>query len=282
MPPHCPVCVDPRHPLPAGGWDFRSADEVAGAHATSWREVLRGVWMLEADPAIGIGPAGWFIETEHGNVHWEGAGWTDDAALDWIEGRGGVHFLAFSHAHVLGSAWRVAERFAPEAVVQDLQLAWAQALPVSWPFGARGPLAEGLTLVHTGGHTPGHTVLHWAARSLVFCGDAFKFRLDSDGRATDVSTHTAYDAHIPLSHDHARRYQEVFGALDFDGVVSPWEAVPSGGKEAAMDLLSAQLRGRPSADWHPIPHGPLPAAAAHNANRQVEGVDRQTSNEAHP
>lgn len=267
-PPSCPVCLDYRHPLPPNGWDFRSAEDVGRHHVTTWREVLDGVWMLEAEPAVGIGPAGWLIETEHGNIHWEGAGWTSDDALDWMASRGGVRFLAFSHSHVLGSAWRVAERFRPEVVVQSAQLPFAQALPVSWPFGARAEWADGLALVHTGGHTEGHSVLHWAARRLVFCGDAFKFRLDADGRATHVSTHKAYDAHIPLSHDDARSYRETFGALDFDGIVTPWEAVPERGKAAALALLDAQLAGRPSADWFEIPNGPLPAAAAHNANRQ--------------
>ncbi len=288
-PPSCPVCTDYRHPLPPGGWHFLDAPTVAASRTTSWREVLDGVWMIESDPAVGIGPAGWLVETEAGNIHWEGAGWTSDAALDWMAERGGVRWLAFSHSHVLGSAWRVAERFAPEAVVQSQQLPWAQALPVSWPFGRTAQLADdagglntspttaatplgtapasGPSLVHTGGHTDGHSVLHWPARRLVFCGDAFKFRLDSDGRATHVSTHKAYDAHIPLSHDDARAYREAFGALDFDGVVTPWEAVPTGGKAAAMHLLGVQLAARPTADWVEIPDGPLPAASAHNANR---------------
>ena len=60
---------------------------------------------------------------------------------------------------------------------------------------------------------------------------------------------------------------ETFGALDFDGLVTPWEAVPEGGKAAALALLDAQLVGRPSADWFEIPGGPLPAASASNANR---------------
>ena len=270
-PPSCPVCLDYRHPLPPGGWDFQTPDEIADGRETTGREVLPGVWMFESAPAVGIGPAGWLIQTEHGNVHWEGAGWTSDAALDRMEQLGGVRFLGFSHCHVLGSAWRVAERFRPEVVVQSEQLPFAQALPVSWPFGEEAELAPGLRILHTGGHTDGHSVLHLESRGedrgLVFCGDAFKFNLDAEGRATHVSTHKAYDAHIPLSHDDARAYRELFGPLGFDGMVTPWEAIPTGGKQAALALLDRLLDGRrPSADPFPIPGGPLPAAAAHNAN----------------
>ena len=258
-PPDCPVCTDYRHPLPPAGWDFLSEAEAAERFETTAREVLPDVWAFETTPALGIGPLGWILRTEHGNVSWEGAGWTSDAALDQIEALGGVRFLSGSHAHVVGSWWRVAERFQPEAVVQSEMLPFAQALAVSWPFGERAELAPGLRLLHTGGHTPGHSVLHWEARRLLFCGDAFKFKLDEGGRATHVSTHKAYDAHIPLSHDDVRAYRAVFAGLDFDGVVTPWEAVPTGGKAAVLDLLDRLLEGRPSADWHEIAGGPLPA-----------------------
>ena len=259
VPPSCPVCTDYRHPLPPEGWDFRTVSEVARGHETTWREVLDGVWAFEATPAIGIGPFGWLVQTPHGNVWWEGAGWVSDTALDHVEALGGVRWLSFSHSHVLGAAWRVAERFAPETVVQSRELSFAQALAVSWPFGARADLAPGLALVRTAGHTDGHSVLHWAKRRLVFCGDAFKFRLDGAGRATHISTHQAYDAQIPLAHDDAQRYRDLFADLDFDGLVTPWEAVPAGGKTAALALLDAQLAGRPFADWFEIPAGPLPS-----------------------
>ena len=262
-PPDCPVCRDFRHPLPPAGWRFVSDADAAGTFATTAREVLPDVWAFESAPALGIGPLGWLVRTEAGNVWWEGPGWMDDAALDRVGALGGVRWLSGSHAHVFGAAWRVAERFRPETVHHTENLPWARAMRTSWPFGTaaggRAELAPGVSLVHTGGHTPGHTVLHWAARRLVFCGDAFKFNLDVAGRATHVSTHLAYDAHVPLAHDHVRAYQAVFGGLDFDGVVTPWEAVPAGGRAAVLALLDAQLAGRPFADPWPLPGGPLPA-----------------------
>ena len=265
-PPSCPVCLDFRHPLPPGGWAFRPAADVALEHRTRWREVLPGVWMFEADPAIGIGPAGWLVQTEHGNVHWEGAAWTSDAALDQMERLGGVQFLGFSHAHVLGSAWRVAERFRPEVAVQEAQLPWAQALPVSWPFGTRAEWAPGLGLVHTGGHTDGHTAFHWQPRGLVFCGDAFKFILDAEGRATHVSTHKAYDAHIPLSHDDARRLPRRVrpARLRRHGDAVGGRA---GGRQGRRARAAGPPRRRPPLG-RPLPHPRRPAPRRRRAQRQ--------------
>ena len=89
----------------------------------------------------------------------------------------------------------------------------------------------GLTLIHTAGHTPDHTVLHDAAnRRVLFCGDAMKFTFAVAGadrrRARDRSrAHKAFDAHLPLTRGDVRRYRDLFEPLDFDAVVTPWEVV---------------------------------------------------------
>ena len=251
-PPSCPVCTDFRHPLPPDGWRFETAAEVGRRVATRWREVAPGVTEFWNEPQVGIGPHGYLIATPAGNVAFEGASWYSDEALDHVAALGGVRALSASHPHVYGALWRLVERFAPEVAVHTGDLPFAQAFRVSWPFDEWAELAPGLTLWHTGGHTDGHAVLHWEARRLLFCGDALKFTLDAAGRGAAVSCHKAFDAHIPLSHAEVRRYAAVMRPLDFDAVLTPWEFVPSGGKEAALALFAAQLAGRPFADPLPI------------------------------
>ena len=250
-PTTCPVCEDYRHPLPPDGYAFAAPAEVAESHRVTMKEVLPGLWRIETTPQIGIGSCGLLLVTPAGNLHFEGAGWYDDATLGKIEKLGGVRWQAFSHSHVLGGAWRVNERFAPETIVQAEQLPFAQALRVSFPFDETWRVSDDLSLHRTAGHTPGHMVLLWHSRRLLFCGDALKFKLDATpvGRATAVSCHKAFDAHIPLTHGDVRRYRGVMEPLDFDGVVTPWEVVPTGGKAAAMTLFDAQLAGTPFADF---------------------------------
>jgi hypothetical protein len=251
-PPDCPVCTDFRHPLPPDGWRFARAGEVDASVACRWEEVAPGVTMFWTEPRIGIGPCGYLIQTAAGNVAFEGAGWYDEAALAHVASLGGVRWLSGSHGHVYGALWRLVERFAPEVVVHTGELPLAQAFRVSWPFDDSAELAPGVTLWHTGGHTPGHAVLHWAERRALLCGDALKFTFDAAGRADTISCHKAFDAHIPLSHADVRRYRVVIEPLDFDAVFTPWECVPHGGKQAALALFAAQLAGRPFADRLPI------------------------------
>ena len=256
VPATCPVCEDYRHPLPPDGYAFRTTDEVANRQRVTWDEPLPGVTRFSTAPQLGIGSCGYLIEHPVGNVHFDGCGWYDGAALDYIEARGGVATLAASHPHVYGALWRVADRFAPTSAFQAESLPFCQAFDVSFPFDERWEVADGLTLIRTAGHTPDHTVLHDAANRRLYCGDALKFTFPEPGqtvgRPDTVSTHKAFDAHIPLTHGDARRYLELFEPLDFDVVVTPWEVVTAGGKDAALRLLRAQLDGPPSADPMPL------------------------------
>lgn len=252
VPPHCPMCVDYRHPLPASGWSFRTAAEAS--RQTRWHEPMPGVWQFWNPDGIGVGPTGFVVVREEGNVAFEGAGFYSDDALDFIDALGGVRWASASHSHVMGALWQLDARFAPEIVFQQDELPMAQALRTAWPFEHRADLAPGLTLVHTGRHTPGHSVLFWSERRALFVGDCFKFRLDGEGRPTHVSTHRAYDAHLPLSHGDLRHYLSVLGSLGFETAVTPWEVVPRVGKAAMMHLFTTLLRrDRPAADFLALP-----------------------------
>ena len=261
LPLTCPVCEDYRHPLPHEGYRFLTPEEVDAAYETVWREVLPDVVQFstrhrETGEPLGIGPRGLLLLRPAGNIAFEGSGWYSDAALDHVASLGGVRYLAASHGHVFGAVWRLDKRFSPEAVFHAEQLPLAQALRVRYTFDDRWDLAPGVELIHTGGHTPGHCVLHWAERGILFCGDAIKFTLDADpvGRPLTVSTHKAFDAHIPLTRGDLLRLRAHLQDLEFDAVVTPWEVVVpgAGGKAAAMAAIERQLADRPTADALPI------------------------------
>ena len=255
-PAACPVCEDFRHPLPPDGWRFAPADVIAARVRCRVTEPLPGLVVIEAPGAPGIGQSGYLLRTSHGNVAFEGAAWYDDDALDAIAALGGVRWIAASHAHVYGALWRVAERFGAEVVLHRDDLAFSQALPVTWAFDDKAELAPGVRLLHTGGHMAGHVVLHWddpaRGRRLLCCGDAFKYTLDGDGPAacaSTISTHKAFDADIPLTHGELAHYEAVLAPLVVDVVVTPWEIVHGNGLAAARALLALQAAAtRPFTD----------------------------------
>ncbi len=249
-PPSCPVCLDPRHVLPAGGWEFLSPKKVE--RRCRWKEIEPGIWRYTTEPPLGISSSGYLIVRPEGNVAFECAPFYDGDALDHIESLGGVAYLSASHPHTYGALWQLVERFDPEVLLHRDDLFWAKAFGVTWTFDAEAELGGGLALIRTGGHFAGHAVLYHRERGILFSGDAVKLELADERTADGISTHKAFVRRIPLSPGEVRRYREVFAALDFDQTFTPFEQCRNVGRAEILRLLDAQLSGRPFVEAMPL------------------------------
>jgi hypothetical protein len=250
-PPACPVCTDVRNALPADGFEFRTAKEVGDLLTSSWRPAADGVTQFSCSPDFGLAGSGWLIDTADGLVAFEAAPYYDAAALAEIRSRGGLVSLGSSHVHGYGALWQLQDEFDPATVfvgVDDLQ--WTKAFVVTWPADEVFPVAPGLTMHRTGGHFPGHSVLHDEARGHLFCGDSLKVDLGPDGEALALSAHKAFHAQIPLSHGELRHYRSVVEPLQFSRVFTPFETAAVSTSQV-LALIDRLLSGRPQA-------GPIP------------------------
>lgn len=250
-PPSCPVCTDVRNALPDDGWRWLTPADVAGREAR-WAEVTPGVTGFWIEPNPGLGTTGWLIDTADGPVAWEGAGYYPPAALAEIRRRGGLRVVGSSHVHGYGALFQLQDEFAPEVLAVGVQdLAWTKAFRVTWPVDERLELAPGLVVHRTGGHFPGHNVLHDERRGILFCGDALKVDLAEDGTPVGLSCHKAYHAQIPLSHAEVARARELIAPLDFEAVATPFEYAAPVSTKQVLALFDRQLAGPPLA-------GPVP------------------------
>ncbi len=255
VPQRCPVCEDHRHVLPDDGYAFLTPAAAAEAHTTVWDELEDGVWRFRLDPPIGIGPMGYLVERETGNVAFEGCGWYSDAALEHIASLGGVAWASASHPHAYGALWQLAERFAPQVALAVHDLDWATAFTVTRPYDDVLDLGGGLVLHRTAGHFDGHAVLHDARHGILFAGDALKLRLDptDERRALEISCHKAFVRGVPLTEAELGGYREVFARLEFEQIWTPFEQGANAGRAAALALVDQQLAsGVPHAGFVPI------------------------------
>ena len=253
-PPSCPICADHRHVLPDDGPTYLEPRDLDG-HGTVWDELEDGVWRFRLEPQVGIGPMGYVIQREDGNVAFEGCGWYSDAALDHIEGLGGLAWASASHPHSYGCLWRLQERFSPRVALNVHDLEWATAFTVTRPYDESLDLGGGLALHRTGAHFAGHAVLHDPRHGILFAGDALKLRLDpaDERRATGISCHKAFVRGVPLTETELRGYRSVFARLAFDQVWTPFEQGANAGRAAALALVDQQLSsGVPHAGFVPI------------------------------
>ena len=240
----CPVCTDFRHTPPETGWEFLTFEQAAARYQTRWAEDELGVITFTVEPKLGIGPSGYLIPRKEGNLGFESCGFYDERALDFIESRGGLAQLSFSHPHAFGAAWQLQERFEPQVAIQVEDLGWTQTLDTDVPFDESWQLAPGARLIHTGGHFDGHSVLHLSDRKILFAGDMLKFHFD--GAAFEgISTHKAFNRRVPMSHAEVRRYQSVVAAIDFEHVYTTFERAPARARALALQLFEAQLSGEP-------------------------------------
>jgi hypothetical protein len=164
------------------------------------------------------------------------------------EAEGGFDVLASSHVHGYGALWQLQQELEPRVVcvgVRDLE--WTKAFRVTWPADDELELAPDLTLHRTGGHFPGHSVLHDRRRGVLFCGDSLKVDLDEAGAPVALSAHKAFHAQIPLSHGELREYLTVVGALDFEAVATPFELVRGVTTDHVVHLVQRLLSGPPDA-----------------------------------
>ena len=252
-PPSCPMCLDARHVTPQDGWRFWTEDQARERFPCHWAEVESGVWRFWNEPVSGIGPSGYLIQTEAGNMGFEGCTVFSEAALAHIATLGGLQVLSASHPHSYGAIWQLQDRFDPELALAAGDFAWSAALHVSWPWDDRLDPLPGLELHRTGGHFAGHAVLFDRTRRILFCGDALKFEHDPHDarRAMTISAHKAFVRGVPLTPRELERYRAVFAPLDFVQTWTPFEQARNSGRAEALALIDAMLNTRPHAA--PVP-----------------------------
>lgn len=249
----CPVCADVRNALPAGGFEFRTPAEVESiVTGFSRPTAVAGITEFGLEPRFGLDSRGWVIESDDGLVCFECAPWYTAGMLQRLHrmatANGGIHVLAASHVHGYGALWQLQLELEPRTVcinVHDLE--WTKAFRVTWPADDQLELAPDLTLYRTGGHFPGHSVLHDRRRDVLFCGDSLKVDLDDAGTPVALSAHKAFHAQIPLSHGELRDYLAVIGELEFTTVGTPFELVSGVTTDHVVHLVQRLLSDPPNA-----------------------------------
>lgn len=250
-PPWCPVCIDVRNALPDDGWSFLTLEDLAGRVTCHWRDCGDGLHEFWCEPRTGLDSHGFVLARPGGNVSFEAAPFYDASALARIDDLGGITTAAASHPHGYGALWQLQDELAPPVLaigVDDLQ--WTKAFRVTWPTDDRHELAPGLVMHRSGGHFPGHSVLHDERRGILFVGDLLKVDLDGT-TPVGLSCHKAFHAQIPLSHAEVRQARALVERLEFDAVATPFEFAAPVSQKQVLALFDRQLAGQPVA-------GPIP------------------------
>jgi hypothetical protein len=224
-PEHCVICTDERQYVAPGGQHWTSFAELAETHASDLRDQEPGLLGVGVIPFVGIGQRALLIDHPEGGVLWDCVPYLDDRAAAEIADRGGVRAIAISHPHFYAALVSLSEKLGgPPVYLHEADADWVMRPDPRIRFwsGETHDLGHGLTLIRSGGHFAGSTMLHWPAGAegtgALLTGDTMMVTPDT----SRVSWMRSYPNLVPLPPDIVRRIVAATEPFAFDRIYAAW------------------------------------------------------------
>jgi hypothetical protein len=228
-PSTCAICQDDRQYIKASGQQWTTLDRLRVSHRNSIKFNEPGVIGVGVEPHFAIGQRALFVRTPSANVLWDCISLLDDAVVEMIRAMGGLSAIAISHPHYYSTMVEWSRAFGGVPIylhAADRQWVMRPDKAVQFWEDATLRLADGLTLIHCGGHFAGGAVLHWAngaeGRGVIFSGDIIQVVPDRK----HVSFMYSYPNYIPLSMAAVERIVQAVEPFEFDRIYGGfWDMV---------------------------------------------------------
>jgi glyoxylase-like metal-dependent hydrolase (beta-lactamase superfamily II) len=234
-PPSCPVCEDERQYVRWSGQEWTTFEELRSSHRNAFTDE-GGLTGIGIEPSFAIGQRALVVPTGEGAVLWDCVSLITDEAIERIRRMGSLKAIAISHPHYYSALAEWSEAFGGVPVYlheDDRQWAMRPHDAVRFWSGDTLEIGPGLTLIRTGGHFEGSTVLHHAAgaggRGDLFVGDNLQVTQDR----CFVSFMRSYPNYIPLNRAAVERigaavapypFERVFGAFAHRNILQDGKA----------------------------------------------------------
>lgn len=240
-PAACPICEDERQYVGWAGQRWTTmAKLVAAGHWNRFLEEEPGLVSIGTEPKFAIGQRALLVRTPAGNILWDCITLLDPSTVARVRELGGIAAIAISHPHFYDSmtSWSAAFGDCP-VYIHAADEEWVQypAPGLRLWQGDSAEVLPGVTLINTGGHFPGSTVLHWSAgaegRGALLTGDSITVVQDRRW----VSFMYSFPNLIPLADAQVRRIVDVLRPFHYERIYSLWE-----GRVTATDGSAAVER----------------------------------------
>lgn len=243
----CRICDEPRQFLGVMGQQWTTLDrlQVSFRNSIKWKE--EGLIGIGTEPHFAIGQRALFLRTPKGNILWDCVALLDPAIVEMIKSMGGLMAIAISHPHFYSTMVQWSRAFGGVPIyLHAADQPWVMRPDPSIVFweGQTRSLAEGITLIHCGGHFEGGTVLHWAdgaqGKGALFTGDIIQVAADRQF----VSFMYSYPNYIPLSPASVQQIVAAVAPFPFDRIYGGfWDRViEQKGKSAVQKSAERYLK----------------------------------------
>ena len=250
-PPHgCKICLDGRQYVPSSGQGWTTSVALSARHFGIWRMHEPGLYGFGVSPKFAIGQRGIFVDTGEGLILWDLVPFLDDATRQLVRSLGGVKAIAISHPHYYSNLVDWSRAFGNVPVyLHDADRDWVTRPDqcIRYWSGESLELVSGATIIRTGGHFEGASILHWAAgaggRGALLTGDSVQV-----GPDRRVSFMRSYPNMVPLSATTVECIAAKLKPLSFDRIYGAFfDSVVQTNAKAVMrdsvDRYLAALRG---------------------------------------
>jgi hypothetical protein len=237
-PAECLICLDERQYV---GWDgqaWTTLDALRHTHHNRVDPELPGLLGIGTEPKFAIGQRALLVAHATLPVLWDCVSLVDDATVAAVGAAGGARAIAISHPHYYSGMieWSRALGGIP-IYLHEADRRWVMRPDPAIRFwsGDTHPLADGLTLIRTGGHFDGATVLHVAAHppgGALLTGDVIQVCEDRRW----VSFMYSYPNLIPLAPRVVERITTAVAPYRFDALYGAWwrKVIPTGAHAAVQ------------------------------------------------
>ena len=245
-PRQCPICEDPRQYVGPGGQRWTTMDKLREGHHNEFRRHEERLVGIGTTPSFAIGQRALLVRSPAGNVLWDCISLLDEFTERLITDLGGIAAIAISHPHYYSSLAEWSAAFSAPVYLHAGDRQWVMRSSTSivhWE-GDQLELADGMRLIHAGGHFDGATVLHVPflaeGRGALLSGDTIQVIPDRNFVAFMYS----YPNLIPLPPASVERIAASVGRLKYDRIYGAWwdRVVPTGAREVVARSAERYIR----------------------------------------
>lgn len=237
-PVDCPICKDERQYVGFEGQQWTTLDALRAKHKNSFRTYEPNLTGIGTEPRFAIGQRALLIQAPGGNILWDCISLLDESTIEAVHKLGGISAIAISHPHYYSSMVSWAHAFNAPIYLHaaDREHVMRPDASICFWEGETKAIGEGITLINTGGHFKGATVLYWAegsdGRGALLSGDIVNVVQDR----RYVSFMYSYPNLIPLPAKAIRRIVASLEPFEFERIYSAWwdTITPSHGKAAVL------------------------------------------------
>ncbi|GAB4287578.1 MAG: MBL fold metallo-hydrolase [Ignavibacteriaceae bacterium] len=221
----CIICEDVRQYVNPLGQSWTTLESLRKTHRNSFRKEEKNLYGIGTVPSFAIAQRALLIVTPGGNILWDCITLIDEVTIEIIKSFGKLKAIALSHPHYYSSIaeWSISFENVPVYIHKDDEkwITRKEGNIILWE-GEKKELWDDISIIRTGGHFPGSSVLNWPAgangKGVLLTGDSVNVTADRKF----VSFMYSFPNLYPLKRKDILKIKNSLEDIEFDRIYSAW------------------------------------------------------------